>query len=259
MQLSVFQVDAFADAVFRGNPAAVVPLDEWLPERTMQAIAQENNLSDTAFFVPADGGYQLRWFTPAVEVALCGHATLATAHVICDELSPGTERVVFDSASGELVVTRDGGLLALDFPLLAPEPCEMPRALPAALGAMPREVLGARDYLAVFDSEEQVRALAPDFRKLAREVDRCVIATAPSAEVDFVSRFFAPSHGIDEDPVTGSAHCTLAPYWSARLGKAHLDARQVSARGGALVCALRDQRVHIAGNAVLYMKGTIYI
>lgn len=261
MRLPLYQVDAFATAVFAGNPAAVVPLDAWLPDDALLAIAAENNLSETAFFVPDGDGYALRWFTPAVEVDLCGHATLATAFVISTILSPDRERIVFTTRqAGVLTVERQGDLFVLDFPSRPPRSVESPPGLLAALGGpAPREVLAARDALVVYDDAEAVRALDPDFRALAA-TGRAVIATAPgTGGVDFVSRFFAPDHGIDEDPVTGSAHCTLIPYWAARLGRERLEARQISRRGGALTCTLAGDRVGIGGRAVLYLEGFLHI
>ncbi|MGH7032065.1 MAG: PhzF family phenazine biosynthesis protein [Stellaceae bacterium] len=260
MQIPLYQVDAFADRPFTGNPAAVCPLEAWLPDDVMQAIAAENNLPETAFFVPEGDGWRLRWFTPTVEVDLCGHATLASAYVIFDVLAPGRERVVFvTEKAGELAVARDGELLALDFPAWPPQPCAAPAALGAVLGRQPAAVLAARDYLAVYDDPGDVASLVPNFPALAR-LDRAVIVTAPGpGEVDFVSRFFAPALGVDEDPVTGSTHCTLIPYWAARLGKTRLAARQLSRRGGSLCCAIRGDRVSIAGRAVPYLTGTIDI
>ncbi len=261
MRIPIYQIDAFADGPFTGNPAAVCPLDEWLPAEVMQAIAAENNLSETAFFVPEGEGWRLRWFTPTTEVDLCGHATLASAHVIFNFLAPGRQRVVFRTENaGELSVVREGDLLALDFPARPPEPCVAPAGLGAALGREPAEVLASRDYLAVYDDPEEVAALVPDFAAIARLDRFAVIATAAGAGgTDFVSRFFAPARGVDEDPVTGSAHCTLIPYWARRLGKTQLRARQLSRRGGSLSCALRDNRVSIAGRAVLYLAGAIEI
>ena len=262
MQLNLFQVDAFAEHVFAGNPAAVCPLDAWLPEALMQSIAAENNLSETAFFVPEGeegGNYGLRWFTPQKEIDLCGHATLASAHVLFEHLGFAGLRLDFSTRSGVLSVSRAGNVLALDFPAKAVEPCAAPAALIEGLGAVPCEVHGGRDYLVVFASEEDVRALTPDPRRLA-ELDRHgVIVTAPGREVDFVSRFFAPKFGVDEDPVTGSAHCSLTPFWAARLGKATLEARQVSQRGGRLQCALSGERVILRGRAVTYMTATINV
>ncbi|MCC7274397.1 MAG: PhzF family phenazine biosynthesis protein [Alphaproteobacteria bacterium] len=258
MGLTLFHVDAFADRPFAGNSAAVCPLDAWLPEERMQAIAAENNLAETAFFVPEGEGFALRWFTPAVEVDLCGHATLATAYVLFRHLGWTAPAVRFRTLkAGVLTVTREGERFALDFPARPALPLPPDPALAAALGAVPSAVLAARDYLAVFETAAAVRALAPDMRALAALDRFAVIATAPGEDCDFVSRFFAPAQGIDEDPVTGSSHCTLVPYWSARLGRTTLLARQISARGGTLYCVDRGERVIIAGDAVLYMKGEI--
>lgn len=261
MRIPIYHVDAFTSRLFAGNPAAVCPLERWLDDTTLQRIGAENNLSETAFFVPEGEGYRLRWFTPAVEIDLCGHATLASAYVVFRFLDPARESVVFESRSGPLGVRRAGDLLEMDFPSRPPGAVEVsPALLPALGGPEPVEVLAARDYLVVYESEEQVRALAPDFAGLKR-VDRfAVIATAPgTGGADFVSRFFAPAQGIDEDPVTGSAHSTLVPYWSRRLGKKRLAARQVSARGGELECEDRGDRVAMAGQAVLFMQGTILL
>ncbi len=264
MRLAIYQIDAFASRVFAGNPAAIVPLDAWLPDGVMQAIAAENNLSETAFFVREGEGWRLRWFTPALEVDLCGHATLASAHLIFERLAPGSTRVRFETLSGTLEVVKDGERLALDFPARPASLCQpAPGALAAALRARPVEVLAARDYLAVFASADEVRALRPDMAALAALDRFAVIATAPGGgpgdECDFVSRFFAPAKGVPEDPVTGSAHCTLIPYWARRLGKRRLAARQISARGGELACEDRGERVTIAGHAVLYLEGTIHV
>ncbi|MGE5241470.1 MAG: PhzF family phenazine biosynthesis protein, partial [Bacteroidota bacterium] len=211
MRLKLFQVDAFTDRQFGGNPAAIVPLDQWLPDATLQAIAAENNLSETAYFVKQGERYHLRWFSPACEVNLCGHATLATAWVLWEKLGERAPLIRFDTRSGELRVTREGAWLWLDFPADPARPCAAPPALVTGLGRPPREVLVARNYVAMYDDEETVRTLKPDFRVLATLDQHGVIATAPGTDCDFVSRFFAPKFGIDEDPVTGSAHCTLAP------------------------------------------------
>jgi PhzF family phenazine biosynthesis protein len=261
MRIPLYQIDAFADGPFTGNPAAVCPLEEWLPDDVMQAIAAENNLSETAFFVPEGDGYRLRWFTPTTEVDLCGHATLASALVVFRWLMPQRSEVTFQTQqAGPLTVSRDGDLLALDFPARPPSPCAMPDGLAAALGRPPAAVLAARDYLAVYETADDIRALTPDFAAIARLDRFAVIATAPgTGGIDFVSRFFAPARGVDEDPVTGSAHCTLIPYWAGRLGKMRLEARQLSRRGGALTCALQGDRVTIAGHAVLYLEGRITI
>jgi PhzF family phenazine biosynthesis protein len=259
MRIPIYQVDAFTSRVFAGNPAAVCPLPSWLDDVTLQAIAAENNLSETAFFVGGGGEYDLRWFTPAQEVDLCGHATLASAHVILGLLEPARRVVTFRSKSGPLAVTREDDLLVLDFPARAGEPVGAPEALVRALGRPPREVYRARDFMAVYDAEDDVRALAPDMSGLARLDALGVIATAAGRQADFVSRFFAPRAGIPEDPVTGSAHCTLVPYWSRRLGRSRLRALQVSSRGGELVCEDRGDRVAIGGRAVTFLEGTIRI
>lgn len=259
MALRTYHVDAFSDRLFAGNPAVVCPLDGWLPEATMRAMAAEHNLSETAFFVATADGYHLRWFTPVVETDLCGHATLASAFVVLTKLDPTAHEVRFHTRSGLLTVTRDGDRFVLDLPALPPTPCEMPERLLAALGRRPTQVLGATKYLAVYDDAADVAALTPDFAVL-RDADRDgVIVTAPGGDVDFVSRYFAPHAGIDEDPVTGSAHCTLTPYWAARLGKQKLQARQISQRGGELHCELRADRVRLAGHALLYSESVTYV
>lgn len=257
MKLPIYQIDAFAEGPFKGNPAAVCPLERWLPDTLMQSIAEENNLSETAFFVPTDGDYELRWFTPACEVDLCGHATLAAAHVLLGLNGSAQTRMTFHSRSGPLHVFREGDLLTLDFPAQPSVACEVPDAMVAGLGARPRECYRAMDYMAVFESEREIAALAPDFRRLRTLDLRGVIVTAPGKSVDFVSRFFAPNYGVAEDPVTGSAHCTLAPYWAKRLGKTELNARQLSKRTGALRCRVEGERVFISGRAVAYLEGTI--
>jgi PhzF family phenazine biosynthesis protein len=259
MQIPIYQVDAFASRVFSGNPAAVCPLEQWLPDDRLQAIAQENNLSETAFFVRNGNRFDLRWMTPVTEVDLCGHATLAAAFVIFHYLDPLRTSIVFDTRSGELEVVRDGDLLSMDFPARPPQPVSAHPDLTRALGGAPLEILAARDYLVVYGSEAEVRNLRPDLQLLAG-IDRfAVIVTAPGRHSDFVSRFFAPAQGVPEDPVTGSAHCTLVPYWSGKLGKRGLKAVQVSQRGGELWCEDRGDRVTIAGKAVLYMQGRIHI
>lgn len=257
MKIPIYQVDAFTREAFAGNPAAVCPLEEWLDDETLAAIAAENNLSETAFFVRRGGRYDLRWFTPETEVDLCGHATLASARVILDYLEPGRSEVHFDTKSGELAVRREGEMLALDFPSRPPSRCEPHDNLIPALGAHPEAVLASRDYLVVYRNEGDVKKLRPDMALLATVDKFAVIVTAPGRDADFVSRFFAPGAGIDEDPVTGSAHCTLVPYWSRRLAKKSLFARQVSVRGGELWCEDMGERVKIAGHAVMFMKGEI--
>lgn len=260
MKIPIYQVDAFTSRVFGGNPAAVCPLESWLDDKTLQSIAAENNLSETAYFVGGEGKYDIRWMTPAAEVDLCGHATLASAWVVMNRLDRGRDRVVFGSRSGPLTVVAEGDLLALDFPARPPEPVGSAPAVAEALGRAPARVLGAtRDYLAVYESEEEVRALRPDMARLAALDRQAVIASAPGKGCDFVSRFFAPGLGIPEDPVTGSSHCTLVPYWAGRLGKDRLRALQVSPRGGELFCEARGARVAIAGRAVPFMEGLIEI
>lgn len=254
-----FVVHAFTDTVFAGNPAGVCMLDAWLDERLMQRIAAENRLSETAFVVAAEEGYDLRWFTPAAEVDLCGHATLATAHVLFAHLGFEGEAIRFTTRSGPLAVWREGHALVMDFPARPAIPIETPPVLVAGLGRRPVETLRARDLLAVFASEHEVRSLDPDFDVLASLDCTGIIATAPGGDVHFVSRFFAPRVGVPEDPVTGSAHCTLAPFWGQRLGRSQLAARQVSARGGEIACRLVDDRVHIAGQAVLYTRGLLNV
>jgi len=261
MKIDLYQIDAFTDAVFKGNPAAVCPLDDWLAEDVMQAIAVENNLSETAFFVSrGDGEYDIRWFTPAAEIDLAGHPTLATAFLILERLEPSRKSVRFHTRIGDVLeVVRDADLLAMDFPARPPAPANDLEGLGAALGAEPTEALGARDAFAVFENAQQVLALKPNMEQVMALPYLGVIATAPGDDCDFVSRFFAPKHGVVEDPVTGSAHCTLIPYWAQRLGKNELHARQISRRGGELFCALKGDRVTIAGRAVLYLEGTILI
>ena len=260
-KLPLYWVDAFTDKVFSGNPAAVVPLVAWLPDALMQRIAFENGLAETAFFVPTiEGRYHLRWFTPVVEVPLCGHATLAAVFVLFAQLGFAGDRVEFDSRSGLLTVARRAdGLLELDFPARPATPAIVPAVLLKGLGAKPLHFAHAEYSLVVFDTAADILALLPDFAALATLERSCTIVTAPGIDCDFVSRFFAPRDGIPEDPVTGSAHCTLAPYWAARLGKTKLHARQVSARGGELWCELRGNRVGIAGHAVLYLRGEIEV
>jgi len=250
-----FVVHSFTDTVFRGNPAGVCPLDEWLDDSLMQRIAAENQLSETAFFVRKEDHFELRWFTPTIEVDLCGHATLASAYVLFDHLGHEEDVVTFRTQSGELTAWKDGDYLVMDFPSRPGEPIKAPEALITGLGRVPAEVYQARDCLAVFESEQEVRDLEPDFAALESLDCTGIIASAPGIDADFVSRFFAPLAGIPEDPVTGSAHSTLTPYWASRLGKKRLIAHQVSERGGVLNCTLRDDRVLIAGQAALYVKG----
>ncbi len=260
MSLTVYQVDAFAKEVFKGNPAAICPLNEWLPAEVMQAIAHENNLSETAFFVRNGDVYEIRWFTPTFEIELCGHATLASAYVIFEILQSENERVRFRShLSGDLSVEKQGGLFVLDFPSRPPAAVEALPGLIEAIGKEPREILRGRDFFLVYESESEVREIAPNFTKLLDVPTHGVIITAPGDDCDFVSRFFAPEVGVFEDPVTGSAHCNLIPFWAERLGKTEMFARQVSARGGELFCELRGDRVKIGGYAALYLKGEIFV
>ena len=259
MIIRQYQVDAFASKVFEGNPAAVCPLDAWLEDSMLQSIAAENNLSETAFLVPAERGYHLRWFTPLAEVKLCGHATLATAYVLFDLHGHEEDEIRFETLSGELLARRDGERFVLDFPACPPAPCQTPAALLEGLGKVPVEVLAADDYVAVYENEDDIRALAPDLAKLATLDRRGVCVTAPGREVDFVSRFFAPKVGIPEDPVTGSAHCTLAPYWQTKLGKDSFAARQLSRRGGSLTCEVAGDRVRLGGGVVAFMEAEIFI
>ena len=260
MRLRIFQIDAFTDEVFGGNPAAVCPLESWLDDATLQAIANENNLSETAFFVPENGAYALRWFTPLAEVDLCGHATLASAHVVFHHVQRDADSVSFETRSGRLNVTRGGDGLTMDFPALAAHPVESPAGLAEGLGTEPESVFADMDYLALFETEAEVRAIQPDMTALARlDQRRGVIVTAPGESADFVSRFFCPRLGVPEDPVTGSAHCMLAPFWAERLGKTALLAHQVSARGGEVQCTVAGDRVRLAGRAVQYLAGTIAV
>lgn len=263
-KLRLFQVDAFTSQVFRGNPAAVVPLERWLDDSMLQSIAAENNLSETAYFVREADGFRLRWFTPKCEVNLCGHATLASAFVIFTELAAARPEIRFYSRGGTLNVTRNGRLLAMDFPSIRIVSVKPPEELLEGLGKEPAEVLiadGDQNYYVRFDSEQAVRELQPDMRLFETLHPHGVAVTAPGIDknVDFVSRFFAPSYGIAEDPVTGSIHSALTPYWAKRLGKSRLRAHQVSQRGGELLCDDRRDRVGIAGQAVKYMEGNIYI
>jgi len=262
MRIPIFQVDAFTDRLFSGNPAAVCPLKEWLPAETMQSIAAENNLAETAFFVSEGEGYLLRWFTPTVEIELCGHATLASGYVVTRLLEPARQTVPFRTLkAGTLTVARDGERLVMDFPSRPAEPRPADPRVVKALGKAPTETLArAHQVLAVYELAQDVTGIKPDFAALRAVGDVSVIVTAPGNDgVDFVSRYFAPNHGIDEDPVTGGAHCVLTPYWAQRLGKTRLRARQVSARGGDLVCELKGERITLAGSATLYLEGTITV
>ena len=259
MRLPYFQVNAFTSEPFGGNPAGVCLLDSWLPADLLQRVAAENDLSETAFLVREHSGFRLRWMTPAAEVDLCGHATLASAHVLFFEQAWPEEKVTFETLSGRLSAARQGEVIELDFPARPPEACAVPDSLKQALGSKPREVFKSRDYLVVFDSWEEVAALKPDMALLTKLDSLGVIVTAPGVDADFVSRFFAPKVGVPEDPVTGSAHCTLIPFWAERLGKTQLLARQISKRGGELHCRLLGDRVGIAGRSVVYLRGELEI
>lgn len=259
MKIPIYQVDAFASEPFEGNPAAVCPLDKWLPDELMQQIAMENNLSETAFFVEQDGNYRLRWFTPTTEVDLCGHATLASAHLLFEHLNYSQQTIRFDSNTGELMVRKKGDRLVMNFPTAALNREEVPEFLEEAVGIPAQELYRDTDYLYVVETEKQVRNLDPDIRAMAKADVRGIIVTAPGHDHDFVSRFFAPNAGVDEDPVTGSAHTMLTPYWSRRLEKKKLAGRQVSRRGGSVYCHHKDNRVEIAGEACTVMQGEMEI
>jgi predicted PhzF superfamily epimerase YddE/YHI9 len=258
-KLPIYQVDAFASRLFSGNPAAVVPMDDWLPDAVLQSIAAENNLAETAFVIPRGQRCPLRWFTPTFEIDLCGHATLATAHVLFAHHLPEADTLHFETLSGTLTVRRENGLLFMDFPARPGEAVPVTPGLVSALGRLPRELRQSRDLMAVFDAEAEVREFVPDQARIAGLDAMALIVTAPGKEVDFVSRFFAPKAGVAEDAVTGSSHCTLIPYWAARLGRKRLLARQLSARGGELHCEMRGDRVVIGGRAVDYLHGEINV
>jgi len=254
----MYQVDAFAEEVFQGNPAAVIPLDEWLPDDTMQKLAMENNLSETAFFCPSEQGYKIRWFTPLAEVALCGHATLASAHVLFHHLGFPENEIHFESQSGLLLVKKDLDRIVLNFPASKVESKFMPPSLKTAFGVHPQEAfVGRDDMMLIFKKEEDILNLAPDFSKIIESNVRGIICTARSEKYDFVSRFFAPAVGVNEDPVTGSAHTMLIPYWAKQLKKSELTAKQVSKRSGILYCKDLGDRVEIGGKAVTYLVGQI--
>ncbi len=260
MQLPIFQIDAFASKTFKGNPAAVVPLNEWLSDETMQNIAMENNLAETAFFVPTQVGFEIRWFTPLTEVDLCGHATLAAAHVIFEEAEFSSNEIRFGSRSGILTVKKDGDKLQLNFPADTFSDVEIPTGIIEAIGEAPVQAYkGKTDYLLIYKNEEVIRQITPNFHLLKNTNARGIIVSAPGNEVDFASRFFAPAVGIDEDPVTGSAHTTLTPFWATKLGKSKLTAQQLSTRGGELEVELLDDRVLISGKAITYLQGEIFI
>ena len=261
MRTPIFQIDAFTTRRFAGNPAAVIPMDRFLDDATLQAIAAENNLAETAFLVPEGGDYRLRWFTPTVEVPLCGHATLASAAAVMERLELGRDKVIFHTASGPLTVNRTNGGYVMDFPVRPSEPVATPPGLAQALGVVPVEVLSDTfNYIAVLESAQLVRELAPDIAAIARMDRSGVVVTAPGDETyDFVSRYFAPAKGIPEDPVTGGAHCALAPYWAKRLGKTAFRAYQASRRGGEITCRLAGDRVELEGSCIFYLEGEVEI
>lgn len=255
----IYQVDAFTSQLFRGNPAAVCPLEKWLPDEAMQKLAAENNLSETAFFVNEGSQYHIRWFTPEFEIDLCGHATLASAYVIFNHLNHPSDLIRFTCKSGMLEVTKKEDLIELNFPARMPQPATAPEALLKGLNIAPSKVFKSRDYFLVYDDESQIPAIVPDFNYLNKIDTIGVIVTARGREVDFVSRFFVPNSVIGEDPVTGSAHCNLIPYWAQQLNKTTFTARQLSARQGELFCEHKGERVIIAGHAALYLKGEYYL
>ncbi len=257
MRLPIYQVDAFASKIFEGNPAAIVVLENWLKDASLLEIAAENNLSETAFLVKNSKGYDLRWFSPTTEVPLCGHATLAAAYVVFEELNHPSNLVHFETKSGELIVLNRGDGFIMDFPTNAPKPCPIPDGLEDALGVKIREAHINHFMVLVTEDEEDVNKAQPDHAALKKIEPGEFILTAPSRRYDFVSRCFAPAHGLEEDPVTGAAHCVSAPYWADKLGKATLRARQVSARGGDITCTIKGNRVELFGQAKLYLKGTI--
>ena len=259
MKLTIYQIDAFAEKVFQGNPAAVVPLDEWLPDDVLLNIALENNLSETAFFVSEGDGYRIRWFTPVSEVDLCGHATIASAYVLFNILNYENPQIRFLSRSGELTVVRDADLFQLNFPVAKIQQVDIAGIVEKALGKVPAEVWSSEDLIVVFESQSEIEAITPNFPLLKTINVRGVIVTAKGDDADFVCRFFAPRYGIDEDPVTGSAYCELMPYWANKLNKSVLHAKQLSKRSGDIWCELVGDRVLISGKAVHYMTGEITI
>ncbi len=259
MKLPLYQIDTFTEQVFKGNPAAVCPLEAWLPDQVLQNIAAENNLSETAFFIDDTDGFHIRWFTPTVEVELCGHATLASGHVLFNIMGEHADEIVFHSMSGDLLVTRKESFIELNFPRYQLSECPTPDELIDAFGVEPVQVLKSDDYLAVYESEQDIRKLSPNFDILRRLNCRGVIVTSQGSRTDFVSRFFAPRYGINEDPVTGSAHCALVPYWVGVLGKTQFTAAQLSERGGFLKCESIGDRVLIGGEAVTYLEGFITV
>jgi len=260
MKIPIYQVDAFTDKIFGGNPAAVCPLESWLETEVMQKIAEENNLSETAFFVPQKDYFEIRWFTPKVEINLAGHPTLATAWVIFNQLNYSKDKIKFISPhSGELLIEKKGKLITMNFPSNKPERVGVEELLVKSLGVKPIEVLKSRDLLVVYKNQSEIESIKPDFGLLQKIDTFGIIITAPGDSCDFVSRFFAPRAGINEDPVTGSAHTILVPYWAEKLNKTKMIAVQLSERKGKLNCAYLDDRVNLSGTAQLFMKGEIYI
>lgn len=259
MEISLYQIDAFTSKLFKGNPAAVCPLDDWLPDEIMQFIAKENNLSETAFFVSKGNSYHIRWFTPVSEVDLCGHATLAAAYVLFNILDYKRDKIKFDSKSGMLTVTKDNEQIVMDFPAQPPVKCDIPKEITEAFDIIPVECLKSEDFIVVFEREFDIEAANPDFEQLKKLDLRGVIITAQSYHYDFVARFFVPKYGIPEDPVTGSAYTQLAPYWAAKIGSKKFRVKQMSSRGGELTCEVVDDRVFISGKAIKYLEGKIKI
>jgi len=260
MKIPIFQADAFTHELFKGNPAAVCPLEDWIPDIVMQKVAMENNLSETAFFVKVKDGFRIRWFTPTTEVKLCGHATLATAAVIYEKLDYKLDTIIFHSLSGDLSVKREYSRYVLNFPADNAEVVDLSPELQKALGIAPVEAYeGREDYLLIYENQRQIRELHPDFNALRALTNRGIIVSAPGRDKDFVSRFFAPAVGIDEDPVTGSAHTTLIPYWAEKLGKNNLQARQFSHRTGEITGIYKNNRVEIAGEVIFYLEGIIEV
>lgn len=264
MRIPMYQLDAFTDVQFKGNPACVVnltALGDFLPEETMQKIAQENSVPETAFLVEKEGKFYLRWFSIQHELDLCGHSTLATAYIVMNNINPESDLVKFETKSGELVVERAGDLYALDFPKREGEKCEMPYELVLGLGKLPKETyhFENRDYMLIYDDADQVENLDPDFEELAKLDIQGIIISSKGTDTDYVLRYFSPHLGVNEDPATGSAQCTLAPYWSKKLGRAEVSSRQLSQRGGKMICKTLEDRVKIAGRVVAYMEGQIFI
>ena len=259
-KIKIYQIDAFTDKLFAGNPAAVCILDQWLPDETMQNIGAENNLAETAFVVKREHDYEIRWFTPTIEVALCGHATLASAHVLFNYYKQTDTIRFFSRHSGDLSVSKKDDLLSLDFPSDMPDKVEAPQKILNAFKLKPMEVYrGKTDYMLLYSNQKEIEQLDPDMVLLKKSKARGIIVTAPGLKVDFVSRFFAPGSGVDEDPVTGSAHTTLTPFWSPQLNKKVLHAQQLSKRGGDLICEFQGERVKITGKAVTYLIGEIQV